>query len=96
MKTHALYDPVKRAIDVVVAATGLLVSAPLQLVVALAVRRKLGSPVLFRQPRPGKDEKIFELVKFRTMRAVDVEAGVCHRRAADDSLRLIAAVDESG
>ena len=39
----------------------------MQLVLAVLVRRKLGSPVLFRQDRPGKDGEIFELVKFRTM-----------------------------
>ena len=70
------YDPLKRVIDVVVAATGLLLTAPLQLVVALLVRRNLGSPVLFRQQRPGKDAKVFELVKFRTMTDPDPEAGL--------------------
>lgn len=68
------YDPLKRAIDVVVAGTGLVLTAPLQLIVAMLVRRNLGSPVLFRQLRPGKDEEIFELVKFRTMRDPDPEA----------------------
>ncbi len=70
------YDPLKRAIDVVVAATGLLLTAPLQLIVALLVRRNLGSPVLFRQQRPGKDAEIFELVKFRSMTDPDPEAGL--------------------
>jgi lipopolysaccharide/colanic/teichoic acid biosynthesis glycosyltransferase len=42
-------------------------------VVALAVRRSMGSPVLFRQPRPGKDGVVFELVKFRTMRHPDAD-----------------------
>lgn len=41
--------------------------SPVLLAVALAVRVKLGSPVIFKQPRPGKDEKIFTLYKFRTM-----------------------------
>lgn len=70
------YDPVKRALDVVVAALGLLLTAPLQAVIALLVRRDLGAPVLFRQRRPGKDEQIFELVKFRTMKDVDADAGL--------------------
>ncbi len=65
--TGAAYDPVKRASTSSVAAIGLVVTAPMQAVIALLVRRKLGSPVLFRQERPGKDEQIFELVKFRTM-----------------------------
>lgn len=71
-----LYDPVKRAIDMVVGSVALVASAPLQAVIAVLVRRNLGSPVLFRQKRPGKDEQIFELVKFRTMREPDLAAGV--------------------
>lgn len=65
------YDPVKRGIDVVVGSVALVLSAPLQLVLAVLVRRKLGSPVLFRQPRPGKDGQVFELAKFRTMLELD-------------------------
>lgn len=61
------YDPVKRGIDVVVGSAALILTAPLQAVLALVIRRKLGSPVLFRQLRPGKDGEIFELAKFRTM-----------------------------
>lgn len=72
----AAYDPVKRALDVTVSAVGLVVLAPVQGVIALLVRRKLGSPVLFRQPRPGKDEQIFELVKFRTMLEPDPDRGL--------------------
>jgi lipopolysaccharide/colanic/teichoic acid biosynthesis glycosyltransferase len=66
------YDPVKRALDVVVTAIALVLTLPLQLVVALLVKMRLGSPVLFRQPRPGKDGRIFELVKFRTMLPEDL------------------------
>ncbi len=69
------YDPWKRLIDVVVSATGLVVTAPLQLAIAAGVRLRLGSPILFRQERPGKDERIFTLVKFRTMLPVDEAAG---------------------
>lgn len=72
----AAYDPLKRTIDVVVAGIGLLLTAPLQLVVGLLVRRNLGSPVLFRQQRPGKDDEVFELVKFRTMRDPDPARGL--------------------
>jgi len=67
------YDAVKRGMDVVVSAVGLVVTAPVQLVVAGVVRAALGSPVLFRQQRPGKDGVVFELVKFRTMRHPDAE-----------------------
>jgi len=69
-------DPVKRAIDLLVAAVGLLAGAPVLAVVALAVARGLGRPVLFRQQRPGRDGRPFVLVKFRTMREADPAAGL--------------------
>ena len=62
------YDAVKRAIDIAASAVGLVLTAPLQLAVAAVVRVVHGSPVLFRQPRPGKDGVIFELAKFRSMK----------------------------
>lgn len=62
------YDPVKRVLDVVGGSIALVVSLPVQAVVALLVLINLGRPVLFRQERPGKDGRVFELVKFRTMR----------------------------
>ena len=58
---------IKRALDIVCALAALLVFVWLYLLVAVLVRFKLGAPVLFVQPRPGKDEKIFKLYKFRTM-----------------------------
>lgn len=70
------YDPAKRAIDVVGGGAALIVSLPLQLVLAVMVRRKLGSPVLFRQQRPGRNGGIFELVKFRTMVEPDAARGL--------------------
>ena len=70
------YDPVKRAIDVAVGGAALVLSLPLQVALAVLVRRKLGSPVLFRQRRPGKDEAVFELVKFRTMVDPDPQRGL--------------------
>jgi len=69
-------DAIKRGLDVVVAAAGLVVTAPLQLVVAGLVARKLGRPVFFVQPRPGKDAVVFDLVKFRTMLPVDEARGL--------------------
>ena len=57
----------KRPIDILCALAALVVFGWLYILVAILVRIKLGSPVLFRQPRPGKDEKIFNLYKFRTM-----------------------------
>ena len=57
----------KRALDVVVASVLLFVLSPVLAVVSVLVRVKLGSPVLFRQQRPGRDAVPFELLKFRTM-----------------------------
>lgn len=57
----------KRFFDVVLSLLALIVLSPVLLVVAILVRIKLGSPVLFKQKRPGKNEKIFTLYKFRTM-----------------------------
>ncbi|MGD9859936.1 MAG: sugar transferase [Marinobacterium sp.] len=63
---------IKRLFDIVVSTIGLLLLAPVIAAVAFQIRRKLGSPVLFRQVRPGKDGKPFEMIKFRTMRdAID-------------------------
>lgn len=57
----------KRFIDMVLSGIGIVVLSPLFLIVALLVRMKLGSPVIFTQERPGKNEKIFKLYKFRSM-----------------------------
>lgn len=57
----------KRPIDVVCALAALTVFSWLYIIVAVLVRIKLGSPILFTQERPGKDNKIFKLYKFRTM-----------------------------
>ena len=57
----------KRVMDFVLSLMAIIVLSPVLLVVAVLVRTKLGSPVLFTQERPGKDEKIFKLYKFRTM-----------------------------
>ena len=57
----------KRLFDASVGSVLLLISAPVQLVVAALVRNRLGSPVLFRQERPGLHGQTFQVVKFRTM-----------------------------
>lgn len=68
---HKPYGPYekyfKRPFDIICAILALLVFWWLYLIVAFLVRIKLGSPVIFTQERPGKDEKIFKLYKFRTM-----------------------------
>lgn len=63
---------IKRALDILGASVGLVLFAPILIVVSLMIRRQMGSPVLFRQTRPGRDGESFQMVKFRTMRdAVD-------------------------
>ncbi|MBE5842631.1 MAG: sugar transferase [Butyrivibrio sp.] len=57
----------KRLIDIIISLIILVCFCWLYIIVAILVRIKLGSPVLFKQPRPGKDEKIFNMYKFRTM-----------------------------
>lgn len=71
---QARVGALKRLFDLVSASLALLLLFPVLLLVAWLVHRRLGSPVLFRQVRPGLHGKPFEMVKFRTMRdAVDTE-----------------------
>lgn len=58
---------IKRLLDIIFSLLALAILSPVFLVTAVMVRVKLGSPVVFKQPRPGKDEKIFNMYKFRTM-----------------------------
>ena len=58
---------IKRLLDIILSGAALLILSPVFLVVAVLVRVKLGSPVIFHQERPGYGEKIFTLCKFRTM-----------------------------
>ena len=57
----------KRSLDFICALCGIVVLSPILLITALLVKMKLGSPVIFKQERPGLNEKIFTLYKFRTM-----------------------------
>lgn len=66
---------VKRLLDILLSGCALIVLSPLLLVTAILVRVKLGSPVIFCQERPGKDEKIFMLHKFRSMSDARDETG---------------------
>ncbi len=66
--TNRLYrDYIKRFLDIVMSVGAIVVLSPVMAVTAVLVRVKLGSPVIFKQRRPGKDEKIFEMYKFRSM-----------------------------
>lgn len=58
---------IKRLLDILLSGCALVILSPVLLVVAILVRIKLGSPVIFCQERPGKDEKIFRMYKFRSM-----------------------------
>ncbi|MDO4540021.1 MAG: sugar transferase [Syntrophomonadaceae bacterium] len=66
---------IKRVVDIICALAALVVLSPVLLIVAILVRVKLGSPVIFKQERPGKDEQIFTLHKFRTMTDAKDEEG---------------------
>ena len=67
-KPYGLYEKYfKRLVDIVCSLAAIILLSWLYIIVAVLVRIKLGSPVIFCQRRPGKDEKIFKLYKFRTM-----------------------------
>jgi lipopolysaccharide/colanic/teichoic acid biosynthesis glycosyltransferase len=68
-RRRAAPSMVKRLFDIAVSGTALIVLSPVLAIVAAGVRYNLGSPVLFRQQRPGLHCEPFELIKFRTMRA---------------------------
>jgi len=75
---------IKRLFDIFASGIGLILLSPVLLIVAGLIRYKLGSPVLFRQVRPGRNGKPFEMIKFRTMRnAVDE-----HGKALPDNERM--------
>lgn len=74
--SHRVYDKVKRLLDFCGAIVLLVVTFPIQLVVGLLVAVKLGRPVLFQQERPGFHGEVFTLLKFRSMRDVNIELGM--------------------
>lgn len=70
MKTRqqGIYDRyIKRIFDFILSLLAIVVLSPVMIIVAILVRTKLGSPVIFKQQRPGENEKIFSMYKFRTM-----------------------------
>jgi len=78
-------DLVKRLLDIIIAAAALVLLSPVLLLLAWQIRRKLGTPVLFRQVRPGRGGIPFVMYKFRTMRDAEDENG----RPLPDAERLI-------
>lgn len=86
-RSHRAYDALKRLLDIVTALVALVVLSPVFAIVALLVRVRLGSPVIFRQERPGRGGRIFTLYKFRTM--LGAENGQTSEEAvATDARRL--------
>lgn len=84
-KPFGLYEKYfKRPLDLFCGMAAVIVFCWLYVIVAVLVRIKLGSPVLFTQDRPGKDEKIFKLYKFRTMTNATDE----HGKLLPDEARL--------
>lgn len=75
---------IKRLLDILLSGIELIILSPVMLATAVLVRIKLGSPVIFCQERPGKDEKIFRLYKFRSMTDERDEDG----RLLPDEVRL--------
>lgn len=68
---------IKRVLEFIIALIGLILASPILLIVAILVRIKLGSPIIFRQQRVGLNGEIFEMVKFRTMKdAYDAEGNL--------------------
>ena len=76
---------VKRILDITLSGAAIIVLSPVMGVTAILVKKKLGSPVIFKQKRPGKNEKIFTMYKFRTMTDERDEKG----ELLPDSLRLM-------
>ena len=62
-----LHLMLKRMMDICGSIIGIIILSPIYLIVAILVHRNLGSPIIFRQKRPGKNGKVFEMLKFRSM-----------------------------
>lgn len=63
-----MQQSIKRVIEFIIVLVGLMIASPILVMVAILVKTKLGSPILFRQQRVGLNGEIFEMVKFRTMK----------------------------
>lgn len=85
MRHRRIYEQYfKRIIDILISATALIFLSPIILIIAIFVKCKLGSPIIFVQERPGKNEEIFNMYKFRTMIDKDDKEG----NPLSDDLRL--------
>ena len=85
MRKKGFYERfLKRPFDLILAIFAIILLSPLLIIIGILVRVKLGSPILFVQERPGKNEKIFKIYKFRTMTSKKDENG----QLLPDRLRL--------
>lgn len=85
MQSRSFYEKyLKRLLDIVLSGLALIILSPVFLIVAILVKTKLGSPVIFKQERPGLNEKIFSMYKFRTMTSETDEQG----KLLPDDVRL--------
>lgn len=85
MKNNTIYTRfIKRLLDILLSGIALVVLSPVLVIVAILVRTKLGSPVIFQQKRPGLNEKIFTMKKFRTMTSETDDQG----NLLSDEIRL--------
>lgn len=100
MNQHKPYGPYerwcKRPLDFLIALLALLLLSPLFLLLTLLVRFRLGSPVFFTQERPGRQEKIFRLCKFRTMTDARDERGAAAGWGAADKIWRLSARNVPG
>ncbi|MDM1759124.1 sugar transferase [Acinetobacter sp. 256-1] len=74
----------KRLVDIIISLTALIILSPIFLIVAYKVRKNLGSPIFFYQERPGKDGKLFKMMKFRSMK----DANDAHGNPLPDDQRI--------
>lgn len=85
MRKRTIYEVLlKRPLDFILSLLAIILLSPIMIIVAILVRIKLGGPVLFKQQRPGKNEKIFNMYKFRTMTNEKDEEG----NLLSDEIRL--------
>lgn len=91
-KSTAISRKVKRCLDVVASILGLTLSAPLSLLVALAIKLDSPGPILYRQERVGDDGRIFNLLKFRSMRVNAEEKGPVWAKKKDERVTRVGRV----
>src|SRR4051794_23163738 len=92
LRRTAAESGAKRAIDLLVATTALLLLAPLLVAVAMLIRLESSGPVLFRQRRTGLNGKTFAILKFRSMRVIEDGAALKQATRKDSRITRVGAV----